>query len=186
MLPHGCGTTLSAVSYLLKATICSPRNVVNETVKARETPANWNTRFFHGVLRNRGESGVERSVVLPDALRSADPLSRFYPYSSSLPAILFGVCRSSHRLSPINRDFTLPFQPVCHFALFYKIPPSRIIAYLYVTTGVSARYMQFDILNSLGRGWKRVKIMTPATQALIGSYSIQTAVKELVIEFLKH
>lgn len=56
-------TTLFAierVSYLPGETICSPRNVVNETVKARETPTNWQIRFFHGVSRNRGESGAER------------------------------------------------------------------------------------------------------------------------------
>lgn len=68
------------VSYLPEETICSPRNVVNETVRAREAPANWNTRFFHHVSRNRGESRTERrrsllSIGDPLALLSPRPLS---------------------------------------------------------------------------------------------------------------
>lgn len=72
------------LSYLPEETIFSPRNVVNETVKARETPANWNTRFFPTRTMSRefvGESGTAFSI---------DPHSRALSLRISPP---FSGCR---------------------------------------------------------------------------------------------
>lgn len=85
----------TGISYSPEETICFPRNIVNETVRAREAPANWNTRLFHQVSRNRGESRTEsRSLpsIEPLTLLPSCPLSPGAPQSTWLDVV-------SHRLS---------------------------------------------------------------------------------------
>lgn len=94
---------IELVSYLPEETICSPRKVVNETVKAREAPTNWNIRFFHGVSRNLGESGAQRCSL--GALRSAT-LSRFYSLTPCRGPSPKYVAPTSHRLSHKPRHFS--------------------------------------------------------------------------------
>lgn len=129
-------TTLFAierVSYLPGETICSPRNVVNETVKAREAPTNWNIHFFHGVSRNHGESGAKRCSLI--TLRSAT-LLRFY-LSPSVAGTLRSMWFRRRIDFRINRD-TSTFQPARHFVSFYKVlfPPSRVIALVFAVLPV--------------------------------------------------
>lgn len=127
------------LSYLPEETICSPRNVVNETVKARETPANWNTRFFHGVSRNRGEKrGARGAAFSADVLRSTHPLpgalSPHTPSLSSLPLSRYVPCGvrrpTSHPLS--HKPETLQLFNLLvislHFIRYRSIPPSHLPA----------------------------------------------------------
>lgn len=122
------------VSYLPEETICFPRNVVNETVRAREAPANWNIRFFHQVSRNRGESRTERRRSLPSI---GDPLTLLPPRPITGRSLEYVARRRiDYR---INRD-TSAFQPALVISLHfirYPYPLTRVI--VLVSAALSVR-----------------------------------------------
>lgn len=103
------------VSYLPEETICFPRNVVNETVRAREAPANWNTRFFHQVSRNRGESRTERRRSLPSI---GDPLTLLPPRPRPITGRSLEYVARRRIDYRINRD-TSAFQPALVISLHF-------------------------------------------------------------------